>query len=202
MSNEDWLYKRVDGLISSHYYQLTMVSVGTTRELAIQQGWPYNRGPYKREALYCSGGEREREGCAKFAKDGFCRCCRQQIFALGGKRPPCNIHPYPELCIGDPKTATSSSPTLCCSECQLLNSAIFSLFISRATADGHKRGREKLVPHYRPSFLPSSYASSLLPADTTVSIMKMIFSVFGGPGQNLRSIVGEFRFLMLIVKHS
>ena len=32
--------------------------------------------------------------------------------------------------------------------------------------------------------------------------MKMIFSVFGGPGQNLRSIVGEFRFLMLIVKHS
>ena len=139
-------------------------------QLGPPENWPYNRDGHitvglinGKHCIVVEEREREREGCAKFAKDGFCRCCRQQIFALGGKRPPCNIHPYPELCIGDPKTATSSSPTLCCSECQLLNSAIFSLFISRATADGHKRGREKLVPHYRPSFLPPMLPPFCLP---------------------------------------
>ena len=49
-------WRKWGGLLSEHYYytwlQLGLGSLGTTRELAIQAGWPYIHGPYKWDALY------------------------------------------------------------------------------------------------------------------------------------------------------
>ena len=80
------------------------------------------------------------------------------------------------------------------SECQLLNS-VLSYFPHSSIKQLLEATKDTTKPPFPPSYIPSLQAPTL--CQRSVSIMERFFSVFGGPGQNLPSIVRDFRFLML-----